>query len=203
MTDPNTAFDSVRNAIENSSYLDEVDDILIYEPEYENEDTQLSQPWVAIYPIDVIRSSPHDTDLIGYVTQGGDRVGKRFRATFEVPLQIDVYASRTAYDINSLGYELWRALRPYDAKNEGQTLPKDDGTPLDDARQFLFDEGGRDDDFASHPNLGIWRSEAMLTFIDEVENTDDYDTIEIVHTPTDMTGNDSDGGWTIEYEYNP
>lgn len=205
MVGPKAAIDSVRNAIQqDGTYLAEVrdQDIITHEPDLDAEDTAMQSPFVAIYPIDVIRSSPHDTDFVGFVEdQGGNHIGKRFEAIFNTALQIDIYVAGgdSNNDPTELGHELWQLLRPYDDKNTDKPLPDDDGNPLSGISRFRVGDGERADDLTFSPNARRWRHESLLRFRDIVENTSDFVTINTVHTPTqdDMTS----GDYEIEYTY--
>lgn len=205
MVHPKTAIGSVKNAIlQDSTYLTEVDDVVLKRLDLEKEDTSLSQPFIAIHPISRIRSSPHDTERVGYVEDNdGNRIGERFRATFEVGLQIDIHAARgnADLDMDNLGWELEQLLRQYDSRNEDKPLPDDDGTAVDDVNDFRAGEGERNDDLSMSPGLARWTHESMLEFYDEVEATDHVDTISVVHSPSDGDFTGGTGNVAIEYEY--
>lgn len=200
MVSPKEAFSTIENAIrQDGTYLTEVEDVVLKRLDLDKEQTTMSQPFVAIYPLDLIRSSPHDTERVGYVTSNGDRVGRKFKATFEVPLQIDIHAAREndSLDMDDLGWELLKLLRPYDHRNEDLPLPDENGDPQPEIHHFAAGDGERNDDLAMAPSLARWSHEAMMEFHDIVETTDP--TIKVVHTPRldTMTGD----GVMIEYEY--
>lgn len=201
MTSPKTVLEAIEAAIlEDDVFLTDVSDVVLEELDLEKENTALSQPFVAIYPIDTIRSSPHDTERIGYVVENGKRIGERFKATFEMPIQIDIHTARgnSGYDMNDLGWQLNQLLRPYDHRNEDLPFTLDSET-ISDLHHFAAGDGERNDDLSRAPGLARWTHEAMTEFSHVVEATDHVDHIEVVHVPNseDMTGD----GTMIKYEY--
>lgn len=203
MVSPKTAAGTIENAIEqDSSLLNSVNDVIFRDPDLEGEDSHLKSPFMAIYPIDIARSSPHDTERVGYVTDdSGDRIGEVFRGSFDLPLQLDIYvaAGDEHNDASELGWELTKLLRPYDERNEALTLPDENGDPVTDVTHFRAGDGERADDLTRSPSVRRWRHEAMLQFVDDVEATDHIDTVRVVHTPSD--GDFSSNGPMIEYDY--
>lgn len=178
--------------------MSDVQDIILETPDLDGENAHLDSPFVAIYPIDTIRSSPHDTERVDYETQNGKRVGEIFRATFDAMLQIDIYvAAGDSIDATDLGWELDRALRPYDERNEAETLPDENGNPVDEITHFRAGDGERDDDLSYSPSVRRWRHESMMKFHDEVSTS--RDTVEVVEVPhtTDL----EQDGKMIKYTY--
>lgn len=189
MVDFKTAISSVRNTIEQGSYLNAINEIIIREVDFEGEDSAIKSPFMEITVVSNVQSDPHDTNLVGYETDAnGNRTGRIFSASFELDLQMDIYvaAGDAGHDATDLGTELFRALRKHDEREQSLPLPDSDGNPLDDVTHFRLGDGDRNDDLSMSPSIRRWTKEARLSFKDDVSTSEPY--VKTVQVQNEATG---------------
>lgn len=142
-------------------------------------------PILELSVIDSIRVRPHNTDLVGYVTDDDDnRVGRIFDAQFELSLQIDVWtANGDGYDPYEIGQDVRSVLYLYDDHMGGALFPDPDDTTqtLGGIEYFTVGDGSVANDLSMTPALRRWRQTATVWFHERVSTT--ADTIEDIQFP--------------------
>jgi len=200
--------DGVKTAIEQSGRLPDATTYSIYEIDSDGGQSNLRPPIVEITTTDVVRSDPHNTDLVGYATddQGND-IGRIYQADFEMPIQIDVWTAEGGqYDPHELGEAVRYALYQYDDQQRGDPLPdpSDPSTDLSDVEKFMMGDGGVRNDLSMTPALRRWRQTGEVWFHETVNTAEEYgaqDYVANVITPSD--GNFDADGVVIEFDATP
>lgn len=200
--------DGVKTAIEQSGRLPDATTYSIYEIDSDGGQSNLRPPIVEITTTDVIKSDPHNTDLIGYATddQGND-IGRIYQADFEMPIQIDVWTAEGGqYDPHELGEAVRYALYQYDDQQRGDPLPdpSDPSTNLSDVEKFMMGDGGVRNDLSMTPALRRWRQTGEVWFHETVNTAEEYgaqDYVANVISPSD--GNFDADGVLIEFDATP
>lgn len=193
---PGEALDTIIRALKQSAF--DGGSYINYLTDHEGTDNRLSQPVVELQPVSDVRSDPHDTDRVGYVTNAsGDRVGRIFQTDWQMSVQADIYiaAGNADLDVSVLGHDFRRALLPYDDKQQGLAFPDGAGGTIDDVTHFRVGDGSREDDLAG-PGRRRWRHSLEIHYRDRVETTEETITAVDVPQTSDFT---SDDGTLLEY----
>lgn len=204
MVRPDKAIESVVTALKQSDRLPEATTYSIYEIDSDGGQANLRPPIVEITTTDVIRSSPHNTELQRYVTDdNGNEIGRLYRSEFEMPIQIDVWTAEGGeYDPHEIGESVRYALYQYDDQQRGNTLPDPDDptTTANDIVHFTLGDGGVRNDLSMTPALRRWRHSAELWFYEEVNTAVEYGAEPYVANVVTPNGDDVQGnGPVIEF----
>jgi len=205
MVRPDTVLESVKTAIEESSRMPDATTYSIYEIDTDGGQANLRPPIVELTVTDVVRSSEHNTDLVGMATDtSGNEIGRIYRGKFEMPIQIDMWTAEGGdYDPYELGESLRYALYQYDNYQRGDPLPDptDPNTSLAEIEQFTINDGGVRNDLSMTPALRRWRQTGEVWFHETINTAEEYGAepyITSVVTP-DSSGMYGDG-MTIEFD---
>lgn len=208
MVRPDTTLESIVTAIRESGRLPDATTYSIYEIDSDGGQANLRPPIVEVTTNDVVRSSPHNTELVGHAEddQGND-IGYIYESKFEMPIQIDVWTAEGGqYDPHEIGEAVRYALYQYDANQRGNPLPDPDdpATTLNEVEHFTVGDGGVRNDLSMTPALRRWRQSGEVWFHETVNTAEEYgaeDYVANVVTPSD--GNFEGDGALIEFDATP
>jgi len=197
---PEEALAAIKRALSQSSVP--LGDIITREANVAREDNRLEAPWVTVQPISIPRSSPHDTDRVGFETDtNGRRIGRIFETTWAIDVQLDVRLfSPAPQSVTDLGIQVQEALLPYDALREARPFPDGSGGTLDDVEHFRVGEGERRDDLTSEYSTRRWDQELRIDVSDRTSTTEAP--VTAVDTPRDGEAVGGDDG-AVLLEYSP
>lgn len=185
MVRPDTTLDSVVTAIKESDRLPSATTYSIYELDSDGGQANLRPPIVEITTEDVVRSDPHNTELVGYATDdAGNQIGYIFQSDFEMPFQIDVWTAEGGdYDPHELGEAVRYALYEYDDQQYGKPLPDPDdpSTNLDEVEKFMMGDGGVRNDLSMTPALRRWRQAGEVWFHETINTAVEYGAEDFVY----------------------
>lgn len=208
MVRPDTALESVVTALKESNRLPDATSYSIYEVDSDGGQSNLRPPIVEITTNDVVRSDPHNTDLVGMATDdAGNEIGRIYESNFEMPIQIDVWTAEGGqYDMHEIGEAVRYALYQYDDRQRGKPLPDpDDPTrSLADIERFTISDGGIRNDLSMTPALRRWRQTGDVWFHERVNTAAEYGPepyVANVITPKD--GEFYGDGVVIEFDATP
>jgi hypothetical protein len=194
---PDEALAAIKRVLAQSSVP--LGDIVTHEANVAREDNRLDPPWVTLQPIAVPRSSPHDTDRVGFETDAnGRRVGRIFETTWQVDVQLDVRLfSPAPQSATELGTQVQQALFPFDALREARPFPDGSGGTLDDIEYFRVGEGERRDDLTSEHSIRRWSQELRIDVSDRTSTTEEP--VTAVDTPRDGEAVGADDHVVLQY----
>jgi len=203
MVRPDEVLESIAVAIKDSDRLPNSTTYSVYEVDVDGGQSNLRPPIVEITTDSVIRSQPHNTDLVGMATDdNGNEIGYIYRSKFTMPFQIDVWtAEGDSFDPYEIGESVRYALYQYDDQQVGDPLkdPSDTSQPLDSVDKFMVNDGSVRNDLSMTPALRRWRQTGEVWFHETVNTAEEYgaeDFIAEVKSPED--GDSSVSGDTIE-----
>lgn len=178
MVRPDTTLKSIVTAIKESGRLPNATTYSIYEIDSDGGQANLRPPIVEVTTQDVIRSSPHNTDQVGFETDdNGNEIGYIFQTKFEMPFSIDVWTAEGGpHDPHEIGEQVRYALYEYDDFQYGQPLPDPDNpsVPLDEIEKFMIGDGGVRNDLSMTPALRRWRQTGEVWFHETVNTAAEY-----------------------------
>jgi len=178
MPAPHVVLQSVVEGLKQSGRLPDNTSYSTWELDETGGQSNVRLPVIEVTPIDVIRSSPHNTDFVSYSTNdSGEEIGYIFHAQFEMPVQIDVWtAEGDRYDPREIGEKIRYALYKYDDKQLGRDLPHPEKTSqaIGGLERFVLDDGSIQNDLSMHPALRRWRQTAMIWFYEEIDTAEEY-----------------------------
>lgn len=164
-------------------------------------DNAVKWPHGEILIVSSVRSDAHNTDLVGYTTDGsGNRTGRIYEALFDVELQLNVWISvpSDTWNIKELGRQLREGLYQYDHnRRDTSELPDGDGGTLTDVSRFTVDSGGELPVDSQNPPIRGYQQTVSLRFSDRT--TTDAEYVTAVNTPSDGGLVDGDD---VAIEYN-
>lgn len=206
MATPEEVFEGVATAME-----DAVPDLTTALPrQADPADNRVEWPHGEILVVSNIRADQWNTDVVGYATDDqGNQIGYLLDARFDVSLQLNIWTAVPSddWDIQSLGSQLERGMRKYDANRRNPALlPDGDGGALNDVKRVRMNNGGLlpTDNSSSSPLRG-YQIATNIRFKDRIDTSEEYgeeDYVATVDTPQDgdlTDGGDSD---SIAIEYN-
>jgi hypothetical protein len=195
MPSPQTVLKSITTAIDESGRLPDATSYSTYELDTDGGQANVRPPVVEVTAPDVIKADRNHTDFYKYATDDmGNHIGRIYRATFEMDVEIDVWtAEGDRYDADELGRAVRMALYRYDARQRDEQLPDPD-TPSQDIENvphFWISDGGMRNDLTMTPALRRWRTTADVWFQEIVNTAEEYgadDRIVNVVTPDSAEG---------------
>lgn len=178
MVRPDTALKSVATALKQSDRLPDATTYSIYELDSDGGQSNVRPPIVEITTTDVVRSDPHNTNLVGYETDDkGRQIGYIYEARFDMPFSIDLWTAEGGqYDPHELGEAVRYALYKYDAHHVGDPLPNPDNPDQrqPEIRRFTVGDGGVRNDLSMTPALRRWRQTGELWFHETINTAEEY-----------------------------
>ena len=178
MARPDTVLNSIVTALKESERLPHATTYSIYEIDTDGGQSNLRPPIVEVTTQNVLRAQPHNTEQIGFAKDDdGNFVGRIYKATFEAPLEIDIWtAEGDSHDQHELAESVRYALYQYDTNQRADPLPdpSDPSQALDDVSRFVLDDGSMRNDLSMTPALRRWRLTGDVWFNETVNTAEEY-----------------------------
>lgn len=168
-------------------------------------DNTVSWPHGEILIVSNVRSSPYNTDLVGYATDSnGNQIGRIYDALFDIELQLNVWIAvpSDAWDVQSLGNQLRRGMYKYDnGRISPDPLPDGSGGTLDTVSNFTIDGGGELPVEEENPPLRGYQLTVSFRFSDRIDTSVEYGEMDYVETVDHPSDGDLTGGTEVAIEY--